>query len=77
MIELKRGKATHEAVHQLARYVEQVKANQPANTRVRGLLVAPDATSPALKQLAALHLEFERLTALPELEQNSPQATLF
>lgn len=52
VVELKRGKATHEAVHQLARYVEQVKTNQPANTRVRGLLIAPDATGPALKQLA-------------------------
>ena len=77
VIELKRGKATHEAVHQLARYVEQIKANQPANARVRGLLVAPDATGPALKQLASLGLEFRRLTALPELEPNDPQATLF
>lgn len=77
VIELKRGKATREAVHQLARYVEQVKANQTTDTRVRGVLVAPDATGPALKQLAALRLEFKQLTALPELEQNNPQATLF
>ena len=77
VIELKRGKATHEAVHQLARYVEQVKAIQPADVRVRGLLVAPDATGPALKQLTSLGLEFRQLTALPELEQENPQATLF
>jgi len=77
VIELKRGKATHEAVHQLARYVEQGKAKQLPDTHVRGLLVAPDATGPALKQLAALGLEFKRLTALPELEQHNPQATLF
>ncbi len=76
VVELKWGKATHEAVHQLARYVEQV-TNQPPDTRVRGLLVAPDATGPALKQLAALSLEFKRLTALPELEQENPQAALF
>jgi RecB family endonuclease NucS len=63
VIELKRGKATHEAVHQLARYVEQGKANQLPDTRVWGLLVASDATGPALKQLAALSLEFKRLTA--------------
>ena len=77
VVELKRGKATHEAVHQLARYVEQVRAIQPPGVRVRGLLVAPDATGPALKQLAAADLEFKRLTALPELEHQDPQATLF
>ena len=77
VIELKRGKATHEAVHQLARYVEQVKTFQPPGTRVRGLLVAPDATGPTLKQLAANRLEFKRLTALPKLEPHDLQATLF
>ncbi len=77
VIELKRGKATHEAVHQLARYVEQVRAIQPPGVRVRGPLVAPDATGPALKQLAAQALGFKRLTALPELEPQDPQATLF
>lgn len=77
VIELKRGKATHEAVHQLDRYVEQVKAVQTPGIRVRGLLVAPDAAGPALKQLTALSLEFRRLTALPELAQENPQAALF
>ncbi len=77
VVELKRGKATHEAVHQLARYVEQVKATQPPGVRVRGLLVAPDATGPALKQLTTVGLEFKRLTALPELENEDPQITLF
>ncbi len=77
VVELKRGKATHEAVHQLARYVEQVGAQQPAAVRVRGMLVAPDATGPALKQLATQRLEFTRLTALPQLAPDDPQATLF
>lgn len=77
VIELKRGKATHEAVHQLARYVQHVRALQPPGTLVRGMLVAPDATGPALKQLASLALEFRRLTALPELAQEDPQPTLF
>lgn len=77
VIELKRGKATHEAVHQLARYTEQVKALQPEGTRVRGLLVAPDATGPALKKLVALGLEFSRVTALPELKPEESQPTLF
>lgn len=77
VVELKRGRATHEAVHQLARYVRHVRALQPDETHVRGLLVAPAATGPALKQLAAEGLEFKQLTALPELEPDNPQATLF
>jgi len=77
VVELKRGKATHEAVHQLARYVEKVKTFQPLGTRVRGLLVAPDATGPALKQLSTQRLEFKQLTALPQLEPDNPQAILF
>ncbi len=77
VIELKRGRATHEAVHQLARYTHKVRALQPPGTCGRGLLVAPAATGPALKQLAAEGLEFRQLTALPELEPHDPQATLF
>ncbi len=77
MIELKRGKATHEGVHQLARYVHKVQAFQPAGTQVRGILVAPDVTSPALKQLEAEGLEFKQLTALPQLERANPQTSLF
>lgn len=77
VIELKRGKATHEAVHQLARYVQHVRALQSPSMRVRGLLVAPDATGPALAQLAAAELEFKQLTALPQPEPENPQASLF
>ena len=77
VIELKRGRATHEAVHQLARYTQKVRALQPPGTRVRGVLVAPAATSPALKQLTAEGLEFRQLAALPELAPHDPQATLF
>lgn len=77
VIELKRGKATHEGVHQLARYVQKVQALQPDKTKVRGLLVAPSATAPALKQLEAEGLEFKRLTALPQLDREDPQTSLF
>lgn len=77
VVELKRGKATHEAVHQLDRYVRRVRALQPPGARVRGLLVAPDATGPALARLAAAGLEFKRLTALPQPEPENPQASLF
>lgn len=77
VIELKRGKATHEGVDQLARYVRKVQALQDGEMRVRGILVAPDVTAPALKQLQAGGLEFKRLTALPELHREDPQASLF
>jgi RecB family endonuclease NucS len=77
VIELKRGKATHDGVHQLARYVHKVQARQTGAKRVRGILVAPDATGPALKQLEAEGLEFKLLTALPELKHNNPQTSLF
>ena len=45
VIELKRGKATHEAAHQLARYVEQGRAVQSPGTHVRGCSSRP--TPPA------------------------------
>lgn len=77
VIELKRGKATHEGVHQLARYVQKILALQPVGTKVRGILVAPDATGPTLKQLEAEGLEFKRLTALPQLGRDDPQTSLF
>jgi len=77
VVELKRGKATHEGVHQLARYVQKVRTLQPPETRVRGILVAPAATGPALKQLEAEGLTFKQLTALPQLERDDPQASLF
>ena len=77
VIELKRGKATHEGVNQLARYVRKVQALQDGGRQVRGILVAPDVTAPALKQLQAEGLEFKRLTALPELRKDDPQASLF
>ena len=41
---------------------------------MRQLLVGPDAIGPALKQLAALHLEFGQGCELPELEHKGPEA---
>ena len=43
VVELKRGRAGHEAVHQLSRYVEQVRTQVPGE--VRGILAAPAATA--------------------------------
>ena len=63
VVELKRGKANHEAVHQLARYVQSV--SRVWDGTVRGILAAPAVTAPALNRLGALGLEFREVTALP------------
>lgn len=75
VVELKRGKAGHEAVHQLSRYVERVR--ELVGAPVRGILAAPDATAPALAQLERLALEFRQVTALPLLEDEERQPGLF
>ncbi len=67
VVELKRGKANHEAVHQLARYVESVRAIWQGP--VRGILAAPAVTAPALNRLGALGLEFREVTALPDQDR--------
>jgi len=76
VVELKRGKATHEAVHQLNRYVESVRA-VAAGEVVRGVLAAPAVTAPALNRLGALGLEFREVTALPLVEDGPQQVGLF
>ncbi|HZW28450.1 MAG TPA: endonuclease NucS [Trueperaceae bacterium] len=76
VVELKRGKANHEAVHQLARYVESVRSVWPG--AVRGVLAAPSVTAPALNRLGALGLEFREVRALPTVrEQAIVQDALF
>jgi len=67
VVELKRGRAGHEAVHQLARYVESVRSVWPG--AVRGILAAPAVTAPALNRLGALGLEFREVSALPGPKQ--------
>lgn len=76
VVELKRGKATHEAVHQLNRYVESVRAVAKGEV-VRGVLAAPAVTAPALNRLGALGLEFREVTALPLVESGPQQVGLF
>ena len=76
VMELKRNKATQEAVHQLARYVQKVY-QQTAKRDIRGILVAPDITGPAMKELNFLGLEFSQLTILPELASEVTQPGLF
>lgn len=75
IVELKRGKAGHEAVHQLSRYVGAVRPQVPGV--VRGILAAPDITTPALRALEAAQLEFRRIEALPQVQEEALQPLLF
>ena len=75
VIELKRGKATQEAVYQLMRYVERI--GEIVGTGVRGILAAPAITKPALERLQALNLEFHEVRALPFEEKPEVQPMLF
>lgn len=71
VVEMKRSKASQEAVHQLGRYVDAVRRT---TTRcVRGILAAPSATKPALDHLGRLGLEFKEVTALPQFEGPAEQ----
>lgn len=76
VVELKRGKASQEAVHQLDRYVSAVAGQVDAP--VRGILAAPAISRPALEQLERLGLEFREVSALPTFADDGPtQASLF
>gem|GEM_PF-562942 len=75
IIELKRGKATQEAVHQLQRYVEQVRGEGIGE--VRGILVAPGLTAPARARLERLGLEYREVPAFPTAEATEVQPPLF
>lgn len=76
VVELKRGKATHEAVHQLSRYVDSVRG-VAKDSVVRGVLAAPAITAPALNRLGALGLEFREVTALEVVSDAPQQVGLF
>lgn len=76
VVELKRGKATHEAVHQLERYVSRVR--EETGAQVRGILAAPEITVPARSRLAERALEYREVTALwPEADDEVHQPSLF
>jgi hypothetical protein len=76
VVELKRARAGHEAVHQLARYVQAVREQVPGAV-VRGVLAAPSVTAPALEVLARGGLEFKEVTAFPAPGSSVVQETLF
>ena len=75
VVEVKRAKATQEAVHQLERYVAAVRDQVPGE--VRGILAAPDISKPARTVLERLGLEFAELSALPEAPKPEAQLALF
>lgn len=75
VVELKRSKATQEAVHQISRYVEAIQPTVQAP--VRGILAAPDITQPAMARLNQAGLEFVKVTALPKAPEESSQPSLF
>ncbi|MCE4612602.1 MAG: endonuclease NucS [Desulfurococcales archaeon] len=58
VVEIKRVKAGIEAVKQLERYLEHFKAR---NVRVRGILVAPEATQGAIALMAKTGIEYRRI----------------
>ncbi|TDE85052.1 endonuclease NucS [Deinococcus sp. S9] len=63
VVELKRGRATQDAVSQLARYVRTVQGTV-GTAVVRGILAAPSITAPARAELEARGLEFRQVQAL-------------
>jgi RecB family endonuclease NucS len=75
VVELKRGRATHEAVHQLERYVRHVQTL--VDGPVRGILASPGVTDPARTQLLGLGLEHVEIEALPAPPAAVEQAGLF
>ncbi|MFC4456678.1 endonuclease NucS [Deinococcus sonorensis] len=77
VVELKRAKATQEAVHQLSRYVDAVRAQLGEKATVRGILAAPDISTPAAMTLERLGLEFKAVQALPSAQETAAQPQLF
>ena len=77
VVELKRARATQEAVHQLSRYVDAVRAFLQGETPVRGILAAPGISAPAAMTLERLGLEFREISAFPTAKEAAAQPLLF
>ena len=75
IVELKRGRAGHQAVHQLERYVRRV--SEATGQEVRGILAAPEVTEPARARLQELRLDYREVTALPVEDEAPAQPGLF
>lgn len=76
VVELKRGRATQDAVSQLGRYVASVQRVVGLGV-VRGILAAPSITGPARRELEGRGLEFVEVGALPLVEKTTTQPSLF
>jgi len=77
VVELKRAKATQEAVHQLSRHVDAVRAFLPPSAIVWGILAAPAISQPAALTLERLSLEVKEIHALPSAQEAAAQPLLF
>jgi len=66
VLELKRGRATLDAVSQLKRYIDSLKEH---NGNLRGIIVAPSMTNSAMKLLKKYKLEFKELYPPKELKK--------
>jgi RecB family endonuclease NucS len=77
IIEIKRGRATREAVMQLARYIQLFRKGNP---NARGILVAESLAKGAERTIVSLNLEFKRLNPkkcseiLGEIQKNDEKA---
>lgn len=78
VVELKRGKATQNAVSQLERYVRSAQSQVGPERKVRGILAAPAITTPALLELERRGFEFREISALPTVvTEPARQPSLF
>lgn len=76
VVELKRGKATQDAVSQLGRYVQAVQRTVGSGV-IRGILAAPAITGPARPQLEGRGFEFREVQAFSVPDVPSTQRSLF
>lgn len=67
VLELKRGRATLDALSQLKRYIDNLSVG---NKDLRGILVAPSITESAFKLLGSYGLEFRDLYPPKESKMN-------
>jgi hypothetical protein len=63
VVEFKRGRAELAGVSQLKRYVDEIKEKH--EKKVRGILVAPNIASSALKLLKEYGLEYVKISKPP------------
>jgi len=72
VLELKRGRATLDAVSQLKRYIDNLREY---NKNLRGIIVAPSITNSAMKLLQSYNLEFIEVHP-PKKNSNRNHVTL-